>query len=101
MTFQEITDIVAARFPGLPLETDTRNPQPALILPLNAVAEVCRFLYEDDRLYFDFLACITSIDNGPAATASERFGALRVRSVWSLTADDAARPLAAEAAGSA
>lgn len=71
MTFQEITDTVARRFPELSFETDTKNPQHALIVPPAAVADVCRFLHEDDRLYFDYLACITAIDHGPAAGTME------------------------------
>lgn len=71
MTFQEITDIVVARFPEYDLTTDTRSPQPALLVPAERVAVICQFLHEDERFYFDYLACITAIDNGPNAETME------------------------------
>ncbi|TLU99432.1 NADH-quinone oxidoreductase subunit C [Dyadobacter luticola] len=71
MNFQEITELVVPQFPDLAIETDTKNPQPALVVPVQQVAVICQFLYEDERLYFDHLACITSIDNGPAAATME------------------------------
>jgi len=71
MTFQEITDIVTGQFPEYAITADTKNPQPALILPAESIAAVCRFLHEDERLYFDYLACITAIDNGAAADTME------------------------------
>ncbi|GGN02896.1 hypothetical protein GCM10010967_41930 [Dyadobacter beijingensis] len=71
MTFQEITDIVTGQFAALAIQPDTKNPQPALIVPAGEIAAVCRFLYEDERLYFDYLACITAIDNGTAADTME------------------------------
>ncbi|ACT93691.1 NADH-quinone oxidoreductase subunit C [Dyadobacter fermentans] len=71
MTFQEITDIVTGRFPEYTIVPDTRNPQPALMVPAAGIAAICSFLHEDERLYFDFLACITAIDNGAAADSME------------------------------
>lgn len=71
MTFQEIADIVTSQFPALPIHTDTKNPQPALIVPVQDIAAICRFLHEDERLFFDYLACITAIDNGAAADTME------------------------------
>nr|WP_295921396.1 NADH-quinone oxidoreductase subunit C [uncultured Dyadobacter sp.] len=71
MTFQEITDIVVARFPEYDIATDTKNPQPVLLVPAQSVAAICQFLHEDERLYFDYLACITAIDNGPSIDTME------------------------------
>ncbi|SEJ13507.1 NADH-quinone oxidoreductase subunit C [Dyadobacter sp. SG02] len=71
MTFQEITDIVAGRFPEFAVTAETKNPQPALIVPAESIAAVCRFLHEDQRFYFDYLACITAIDNGTTADTME------------------------------
>lgn len=71
MTFQEITDIVTSQFPEYAVSPDTKNLQPALIVPAQGVADICRFLHEDARLYFDYLACITAIDNGVAADTME------------------------------
>ncbi|WP_439558543.1 NADH-quinone oxidoreductase subunit C [Dyadobacter sp.] len=71
MNFQEITSLIVARFPELTIDADTKNPQPVLIVPKDNIAEVCQFLHEDNRLFFDFLACITAIDNGPGLATME------------------------------
>ncbi|WP_342083452.1 NADH-quinone oxidoreductase subunit C [Dyadobacter sp. OTU695] len=71
MTFQEITDIVTSQFPEYIISPDTKNLQPALVVPVQGIAGICRFLHEDARLYFDYLACITAIDNGAVADTME------------------------------
>ena len=37
-----------------------------LLVSAEQLTEVCLFLRDDDRLFFDYLACITAIDNGPS-----------------------------------
>lgn len=49
----------------------------------------------------DNICSFQVVDDGQAATASERFGALRVKSAWTLTAGEASGAVAVEAAGSA
>ncbi|TDE18221.1 NADH-quinone oxidoreductase subunit C [Dyadobacter psychrotolerans] len=71
MNFQEITGIVAAQFGHHDINTDIKGPQPILIIPVEQIALVCRFLHEDDRMYFDYLACITAIDNGAGLATME------------------------------
>lgn len=71
MTFQEITDSIITRFPEYDIVTDTKSPQPALVVATQGIADICRLLHEDERFYFDYLACITAIDNGPAAETME------------------------------
>ena len=71
MTFQEITEIVVSAFGHHHIETDTKGPQPILIVPVEQIAAICRFLHEDERLYFDYLACVTGIDNGPGLATME------------------------------
>ncbi|MCE7063724.1 NADH-quinone oxidoreductase subunit C [Dyadobacter sp. CY326] len=71
MTFQEIAELVTNAFPQYKFTTDTTNPQPILLVPVEHIAEICGFLFRDDRLYFDFLACITAIDNGPVNAMME------------------------------
>lgn len=63
MTFSEIAAFLTDQF-GPALTTNTQNPQPYLIIPANQLVEICQFLRDDDRLFFDLLACITAIDNG-------------------------------------
>ena len=71
MTFQEITRIIVSKFGDLNIETDVKGPQHILIVPADQIATICTFLYEDDRLYFDYLACITAIDNGAGLATME------------------------------
>ncbi|MCE7072060.1 NADH-quinone oxidoreductase subunit C [Dyadobacter sp. CY327] len=71
MTFQEISELVITTFSDKNFETDTKGPQPVLIVPVTDIYGICDFLYRDSRLYFDFLACVTAIDNGLAAGTME------------------------------
>lgn len=66
MTFSEITDLLTTQF-GAGLQPNTQNIQPYLTVPTEPLAELCQFLRDDDRLFFDLLACITAIDNGTQA----------------------------------
>ena len=66
MTFPEILAILTTQF-GPDIQANTQNPQPYLIIPAVQLPDFCQFLRDDDRLFFDLLACITGIDNGPEA----------------------------------
>ena len=64
MTFSELTEYLQARFGDDAFGVETANYQPYLtVSPSNLVA-LCQFLRNDERLFFDLLACITAIDNG-------------------------------------
>jgi len=72
MTFAELTNVLTAHFGAdAGLEANTQNPQPYLIVPAKRITDICRFLRNDERLFFDFLACMTGIDNGPQAGTME------------------------------
>lgn len=71
MTFTEITDILVNRFGTDTFLVNTTNPQPYLTVQVEQLVELCQFLRDDDRLFFDLLACVTAIDNGPVVNASE------------------------------
>lgn len=51
--------------PGVVLGQDLQAKPPAIIVPAQRIAEVCQVLYEHRQTYFDYLACITALDNGP------------------------------------
>lgn len=70
MEFTELLDVLTSRF-GLSLQANTANPQPYLTVPAGRLVELCQFLRDDDRLFFDLLACVTAIDNGPEADTME------------------------------
>lgn len=63
MTFLEIADIITAEF-GPDSQSDSQAIQPFLTIPAQQLADVCQFLRDDERLFFDMLACVTAIDNG-------------------------------------
>ncbi|WP_221390883.1 NADH-quinone oxidoreductase subunit C [Dyadobacter sp. NIV53] len=71
MTFPEITEIIVAEFGHHTVDTDIKGPQPILIVPVEKIAVICQFLQENERLYFDYLACITAIDNGAGLATME------------------------------
>ncbi|ADB42004.1 NADH-quinone oxidoreductase subunit C [Spirosoma linguale] len=70
MTFSELTDLLATQF-GAAIQPNTQNLQPYLSVPVEQLVDICQFLRNDERLFFDLLACITAIDNGPDANTME------------------------------
>lgn len=42
-----------------------KSTQPILQIPVGLLISTCQFLHTDEQLFFDFLACIIGIDNGP------------------------------------
>ena len=72
MLFTDIQSILSAQFGEAILPSTTTNPlQPVLSVVPERLAEVCVFLHRDERLYFDHLACVTAIDNGPGLGTME------------------------------
>jgi NADH-quinone oxidoreductase subunit C len=71
MTFQEIKQTLISQFGVDHFESVESGPQPILSVTVEKLEAVCRFLHETDQLYFDFLSCITAIDNGPALATME------------------------------
>ncbi|WP_128548779.1 NADH-quinone oxidoreductase subunit C [Larkinella soli] len=72
MSFSELYDLLLSRFgPDVIGQAHTQNPQPFLVVATEHITSVCEFLHDDDRLFFDLLACMTGIDNGPQAATME------------------------------
>lgn len=42
-----------------------KTSQPILQIPSELLLDICLYLQKDEQLYFDFLSCLTGIDNGP------------------------------------
>ncbi len=69
MTFSDISTLLSNHFttgadlPGA-ISVNTANFQPYLLVPADRLTVLCQFLRDDERLFFDLLACITAIDNG-------------------------------------
>ena len=70
MTFNDIATLLTAEFSS-DLQANTTNLQPYLTVPTEQLTAICQFLRDDDRLFFDLLACITAIDNGIEANTME------------------------------
>ncbi|CCH51403.1 NADH (or F420H2) dehydrogenase, subunit C [Fibrisoma limi BUZ 3] len=70
MTFTDIQALLEDQF-GQIFQVSTQNPQPYLVVPTDRLVDVCQFLRDDNRLFFDLLACVTAIDNGPATATMD------------------------------
>jgi NADH-quinone oxidoreductase subunit C len=65
MNFEDIKNIILDQFGENALSIQNqKTSQPQLQIESNLLIEVCTFLAEDSRLFFDYLSCITCIDNG-------------------------------------
>lgn len=64
MTFTDITGLLSDHFGPDTFAANTTNYQPYLTVPVERLVELCQFLRDDERLFFDLLACVTAIDNG-------------------------------------
>lgn len=72
MIFEELRDFIVDIFGAeVILESKTDNLQPYLVLQPERLPEVCLELHDNPLTYFDFLSCVTGIDNGPEAGTME------------------------------
>jgi NADH-quinone oxidoreductase subunit C len=62
MTAEEILSVIKAHYPGVDLKIDEYNSQ-AILIPLESLFEICRFLKESPELAFDFLVFASAMDN--------------------------------------
>jgi NADH-quinone oxidoreductase subunit C len=51
--------------PTVVLEKCRKATPPAIVVPAQRIADVCQLLHDHPQTYFDYLACITALDNGP------------------------------------
>lgn len=66
MSFNEIKELIAGKFgPGIITGDNQQTTQPYLIIETERIADVCQELFSNPQTYFDYLACITGLDNGP------------------------------------
>ncbi|QCR24207.1 NADH-quinone oxidoreductase subunit C [Pontibacter sp. SGAir0037] len=72
MLFEEIKNFITEQFgQDVIVAENTNNLQPYLVLQAERLPEVCLELHDNEQTYFDFLSCITGLDNGPAAGTME------------------------------
>jgi NADH-quinone oxidoreductase subunit C len=66
VTFEEIKDTLVIKLgDGLIVKVDNSLAQPQLTIAKEKLLEVASILHHHTSLYFDYLSCITGIDNGP------------------------------------
>lgn len=66
MTFEEIISSIKSSFdPTTILNEQHEAKQPFIEVAPAHVFQICEFLYKDKDLLFDYLSCITVVDNGP------------------------------------
>lgn len=49
------------------IDIENEGLQPALLIPVGKLTEVCLFLRDHEETYADFLSCISAVDDGVAA----------------------------------
>lgn len=70
--FDEIKALLSEKFGGDVIVGEERSGlQPALVIQPEKIAEVCLELRDNEKTYFDFLACLSGVDYG---VESNRFG---------------------------
>lgn len=66
MNFEEIKNILIEKLgQTVVLKEDSAQLQPQLTISREMILPVCKELHNHPKTYFDFLSCITGIDNGP------------------------------------
>ena len=71
-SFEEITAAIVDQFgEKVVVKAEGGVIQPYLELEPQSLPNVCNFLFQNPEMYFDFLSCITGIDNGPDAGSME------------------------------
>ncbi len=72
MVFEHIYILLKNNFPeNTILEASPESIQPYLVIAPSEIEKVCRFLYAHEQTYFDFLSCLTALDNGKEAGTME------------------------------
>lgn len=72
MSFESIVELIGQQLdPQVLQEVRTDVPQPFVCVAAHDLPAIAELLYYDERLYFDYLACMTGIDNGPQLATME------------------------------
>jgi NADH-quinone oxidoreductase subunit C len=72
MTAQEIKEILVSKLGAEAIVKENFGlVQPQLIIKKELIHEACLELYSNEKTYFDFLSCLTGVDNGPVAGTME------------------------------
>ncbi|RIJ37821.1 NADH-quinone oxidoreductase subunit C [Pontibacter oryzae] len=84
MTFAELQQFILNTFGAeVILEAKPDGLQPYLLVQPERLSDICLELHDNPQTYFDFLSCLTGIDNGPDAGTMEV-----VYTLYSIPYDD-------------
>lgn len=76
MTLSEIKSLLETKLPGAVVGEDLICFPAALRIHPDLILDTCELLHSHPSLYFDQLACLTGIDNGPEVNIMEVIYAL-------------------------
>lgn len=63
--FKRIQELLTAEFgDDIVIAEENSGLQPALLVLPDRLTEVCLFLRDHEETYFDFLSCVSAVDNG-------------------------------------
>lgn len=63
---ENIKNIIIAKFGEAAIvQENTVGLQPSLQVKTTLIAEICQEIFQNPATFFDYLSCITGIDNGP------------------------------------
>lgn len=80
MNLQEIKELLLDKFTDAVILEELKDLlQPQLIIESSKIHEVCLELHQNPKTFFDFLSCITGIDNGPEKGTMEV-----IYNLWSI-----------------
>jgi len=72
MSLEEIQNLLNKQFGEETILASDPDATPATLqVPAQQIAEICRVLHENEQTYFDYLSCLTALDNGPEANTME------------------------------
>jgi len=66
-----IIELLKEKFTDSVISVDDASSPMAVVIEAEALTAVCEFLHTNDACYFDQLACITGLDNGPESKSLE------------------------------
>ena len=72
LTFEAFQNIIKLQFgESVITGVNTHLLQPSLTIQTDKIADVCKYLHQHPECYFDFLTCVTGLDNGPETATVE------------------------------
>lgn len=65
MSFEEIQALIVEKFGNeIIINSEANIVQPCLTIETQKIDELCLFLRDNEQTFFDYLSCLTALDNG-------------------------------------